>query len=238
MKSRVLFKKFVFCIYAVYIIISILTSNAFAYNYLEISYQSNSNPINISAPQISDVYEALLDSKNDKIIILNSIVNWLLAFASICVILLIAFFGYLSNSLREKVAESKVLLSNLSLSQKKIDEVLATADFKEKLLQYESNIRLINSKLQELDEFSAMMKAKIELEEKSGYISNIQIYKNNFNNEQHPYLARMSSTDKEWLNDISKIDLRDQPIEKLQDMLEKLNEFYSKYHVDGDPFGV
>lgn len=105
--------------------------------------------IESSEPSKSELYEALIKTKDDRIILLNNIINWILALAAILVTVAVVIFGWflknLKNKYKELVSQSnkaKVLVNKLedtskeiSIIQEDIKTILSSKEYKEKILK-------------------------------------------------------------------------------------------------------
>ncbi|WP_138754475.1 hypothetical protein [Paenibacillus sinopodophylli] len=112
---------------------------------------TDSSP-NQNEVQIRDVYDALLKTKDDKIILLSNIINWLLAGAASLLILVTGFFGWLNKKIKKQKSEVDTLIVSLKLkeeeiaqTQQKIDSFLNSIQFTEKLEQIETALDKVNN---------------------------------------------------------------------------------------------
>lgn len=115
--------------------------------------KNNSLPVNNNEQdskeqvKVQDVYEALIKSKDDKILMLSNIVNWLLAIASILVAIITIIFGWLLNKIRSQRKSADKLINRLSekeeginKTQKSIQDFLDSIEFQEKINQMENDL--------------------------------------------------------------------------------------------------
>ncbi|BAF60386.1 hypothetical protein PTH_2205 [Pelotomaculum thermopropionicum SI] len=214
-------------------------------SYCQTMSQSN----NDQSVSISALYEALLETKNDKIIILNNIITWGITIVAIVVTAISSIWYFLYKKVRDKTDElmdnidkSNKLINDLykakrdiEQQQNKIDDILNTRNFKESFEEYKD---LINNKLFELEDFVNQIKLKQLTVEKISEINSFKSYVRLLGHSEGPFPNRMSIEDIELYNDICKYKdkLDELTIEQIKSLNSKFKALYTKYRKEGDKF--
>ncbi|WP_406678226.1 coiled-coil domain-containing protein [Moorella sp. ACPs] len=220
--------------------------------FFSIPIVTNAATDTLTTPKLEQVYEALLETKNDKIIILNSIVNWILALAAIFVTLLTYGWSltYKKLELNRKKLEQNIRASNdlitslinkeaeISKAEEKINEILATADFREKMAIYEKNIELIQSKIEELEQFASRIEKMRYTRERYLQINRFLDFLRLLGSKKGPFLERMDKTDLDIFKEIVEKEKQvdDLTTEEIKLLNEKLNAIYIKYRKGDDDY--
>lgn len=200
-------------------------------------YVLDSNKNSDEPVKISDVYEALLDTKNDKLLLLSNIIGYLLATAAIIITAISALLGLLYRKIK---IDSNRLKKDIDTAEKLIDRLLEVQLTIEKELNidhdYIAKNEEMSSKLKELEDFTDKLKAKAKMEEKRKIIYNINVYLSNFKKPGNPYLERMSHEERQKISEFSDIALDYQTTNKLANMVDQLRLIYRGVYKDGEPW--
>ncbi len=117
-------------------------------------------------PTINDIYDALIETKNDKITLLTNFVNWIIAIASIIVAVAIGSFGWFLKKIRLRYKELEIktitaqtLINHLEKKSEdinhmheEINTVLSSKEYSEKISYLEEKLSQIDSKLLSYDQ--------------------------------------------------------------------------------------
>lgn len=100
---------------------------------------------------IEDVYEALLEAKNDKIVVISNFVTWVLSIAGILITIIAASFGWITISINRKLKKANELIQKLEdrerelkIKQDEMNQVLNSIDFEKyssRIAKFEKVIR-------------------------------------------------------------------------------------------------
>lgn len=109
--------------------------------------EGQKNSLQEDMPTKSDIYEALLKTKDDKINFLTNYINWLIAIAAIIVTIITAGINWSVRKLKQAEKEARVMISKLKKSeesiaeaQEKINLIMESGDYIKKVEDFERNL--------------------------------------------------------------------------------------------------
>lgn len=134
-------------------------------NQIEVFAATNTETL----PTQQDIYEALLKTKDDKLVLLSNIINWIIGIAAVIVAGTTFFIGWSykksiktlkdSNHLLEKL---KVREEELEEAQQKINILFDTGDYVTKVNDFEKALKTIEEKTKKYEIEIKNLKTKLE----------------------------------------------------------------------------
>ncbi|WP_426334316.1 hypothetical protein ACN9MH_07520 [Paenibacillus silvae] len=217
--------------------------------------KNNSLPVNNNEQdskeqvKVQDVYEALIKSKDDKILMLSNIVNWLLAIASILVAIITIIFGWLLNKIRSQRKSADKLINRLSekeeginKTQKSIQDFLDSIEFQEKINQMENDLSQVGVLIDRIVLEDQQKKEELRIRKLQNYCKSIED-KLKWFSEYNQIHVRINNPVDQDIYEKVKAFVALTPEEKetltennLQWLLSKINELIDKYRNDSDFF--
>lgn|GEM_PF-7115805 len=178
------------------------------------------------------VYQALLETKDDKIFLLNSIINWLFAGAAV----LIALLGLYWNSLFRKLDNG---LDILKEKEEKIDDIIRSKDFTEKFRSYQENLCKIEDKINEIEAYIEKLEQQKLTLIKLELIRSLRHYTHHLG-ESWVLYQRMTHEEQERYKTIRELtsDIEKCSIDEIEKYQNELILLFNKYWTPGDPYPV
>jgi uncharacterized membrane-anchored protein YhcB (DUF1043 family) len=196
---------------------------------------------------VEKLYEVLIQTKDDKILLMSNIVNWLLAIASILVGIIVVVFGWMLNKVKNQSNQAQNLIKRLTekeevinQTQSNIQNFLSSTEFQSKLSKLDEDIRFANLHLNRLiDEDTSRKNAEI-LERKRRLHFNIENGLKWFSehNSMHTRIDNPLDLDKfdkiKNFNSLSTTLKNEWNMSDLENLHDEIWKLVHKYRIEGD----
>ena len=117
---------------------------------------------------VKDVYEVLLKTKDDKIIILSNYVNWLIAIAAIVVTILTVISGWFykkfvtaSNKATKLIKDLEISKNSITEQQEKINKIFESGDYIERVEKFEKTLEDMENRTSKWDQEIKSLKEQL-----------------------------------------------------------------------------